>query len=92
MERDRKVETKVGKGITKKERRTKISSLTRRHLHIEVVMAGIVGMQDKLLHQVTCRVKQDILKNKKSECLMLLLRCMFYQTSLLQPYLLQTVR
>lgn len=36
-------------------------------------MSGVVGMEDKLLNQVTCRVKQDILKNKdESDAFMLL--------------------
>lgn len=61
-----------------------------RYLHIEVVMSGIVGMQDKLLNQVTCRVKQDILEKTKHS-LMLLLCHMFDQTSLLQLYRWQTV-
>lgn len=40
---------------------------TESYLHIEVVMAGVVGVQDKFLNQVTCRVKEDILKNKKTQ-------------------------
>lgn len=30
-------------------------------------MSGIVGVQDKLLHQVTCGVKQDVLENKNTQ-------------------------
>ena len=26
----------------------------RRHLHVEVVMSRVVGVEDKLLHQVSC--------------------------------------
>lgn len=37
------------------------------YLHIEVVMSRVVGMEDKLLNQVTCRVKQDVL-SKKTQC------------------------
>lgn len=30
-------------------------------------MSRIVGVQDKLLHQVTCGVKQDVLENKNTQ-------------------------
>lgn len=32
-------------------------------------MSGEVGMEDKLLNQMSCRVKQDILKNNKTQYL-----------------------
>lgn len=65
MEKDRCRE-KLGKRITKTERHTETNEQTASYLHIEVVMSRVVGMEDKLLNQVSCRVKQDILKNKKN--------------------------
>lgn len=37
------------------------------YLHVEVVVSWVVGVQDKLLHQVTCGVKQDVLENRNRE-------------------------
>lgn len=73
-----------------KEKSEKTNNYTAKYLHIEVVMSREVGMKDKLLNQVTCRVKQDILKSKKTLCLTLFLHHMFEQTSSPQSYLLQT--
>lgn len=55
-------------------------------------MSGEVGMKDKLLNQVSCRVKQDILKKKeqKTQSLIMPLCHMFGKSSTLQSYLLQT--
>lgn len=62
---------------------------TANYLHIEVVMSGVIGMEDELLNQVSCRVKQDILKNKTAQS-STLLSGLSDQNNSLQSYLLQT--
>lgn len=36
-----------------------------RYSHVKVVMSWEVGVEDKLLDQVTCGVKQDVLEHKE---------------------------
>lgn len=44
-------------------------------------MSGVVGMEDKLLDQVICWVKQDILKNNKAHLQSHLLKKMDINTN-----------
>ncbi len=53
----------MGKTEKRNQREGKTSDKTAGYLHIEVVMSGVVSVEDKLLNQVTCRIEQDVLKN-----------------------------